>query len=129
MRFDASEILARLKGGLIVSCQAYPGEACETRAPWCRSRTPRSSGERSPDPTPGHRGHRAAAALPVPVTGLWKEGESDVFITPTLAARPGRRRRGSGHRRDRRDAAAAPRRAEPRRATIAELRAAHDVRA
>ena len=24
------------------------------------------------------------ASLPVPITGLWKDGESDVFITPTL---------------------------------------------
>jgi N-acylglucosamine-6-phosphate 2-epimerase len=27
---------------------------------------------------------RAAADLPVPIVGLWKDGDADVFITPTL---------------------------------------------
>ncbi len=78
-------VIDRLRGGLIVSCQAYPGEAMR-------------------DPRTMVQVARAAAAggavavrlqgiddvalgvqkLDVPVVGIWKEGDVGVVITPTL---------------------------------------------
>lgn len=85
MRFDASEILARLKGGLIVSCQAYPGEAMRDPRTMVQIADAAIVGGAAAIRLQGIADIRAAAALPVPVVGLWKDGESDVFITPTLA--------------------------------------------
>lgn len=82
---DSAALLRRLRGGLLVSCQARPGE---------------------PLFGPGHMAAMAAAAVAggavgvringvddvaavraavdVPVVGLWKDGERGVYITPTL---------------------------------------------
>ena len=81
----SAPVLDRLRGGLVVSCQAYPGEPL--RDPDVTARMARAVVEG------GARGVRVqgisdvratAAAVDVPVIGLWKDGESDVFITPTL---------------------------------------------
>lgn len=74
-----------LRGGLIVSCQAYPGEPL--RDPDVTARMTRAVVEG------GARGVRVqgigdirstVAAVDVPVVGLWKDGDGGVFITPTL---------------------------------------------
>lgn len=80
-----SPILERLRGRLIVSCQAYPGEPL--RVPEIMQRMAQAV------VAGGAAGLRAqgledirliAAATEVPLTGLWKDGQDDVFITPTL---------------------------------------------
>ncbi|GAB2746761.1 N-acetylmannosamine-6-phosphate 2-epimerase [Sinomonas soli] len=76
--------LEALRGELIVSCQAYPGEPL---------RDPRTTGQIAASVV---RGGAAAvrvqgladvqftrAAVDVPVIGLWKDGTQGVYITPT----------------------------------------------
>jgi N-acylglucosamine-6-phosphate 2-epimerase len=74
-----------LRGGLVVSCQAYPGEPL--RHPESMARIAQSA------VTGGAVGIRAqglddiraiAEAVTVPQIGLWKVGADGVFITPTL---------------------------------------------
>lgn len=80
-----SEALEYLRGRLVVSCQAYPGEPM---------RDPRTTAQVAASAV---RGGAAAvrvqgladiqhtrAAVEVPVIGLWKDGHDGVFITPTL---------------------------------------------
>src|SRR5690606_7673313 len=76
--------LARLAGGLIVSCQAYPGEAM--RDPRTMAQVAQSAlvGGAVGIRVQGIADIRAVADLPVPIVGLWKDGDADVFITPTL---------------------------------------------
>lgn len=81
------ELIERLRGQLIVSCQARPGEplygpdhmvAMALSAIAGGARGLRIEG-------PGDiRAVRAVTTLPI--IGLWKIGETDVYITPTLAA-------------------------------------------
>lgn len=80
-----SPVLLRLAGGLIVSCQAYPGEPMrspETMAQFAQSAV-----------DGGAVGIRAQGLddialiherVDVPQIGLWKSGDDDVFITPTF---------------------------------------------
>ncbi|MFB4354193.1 N-acetylmannosamine-6-phosphate 2-epimerase [Microbacterium sp. LS_15] len=77
--------LRALRGGLVVSCQAYPGEPL--RHPESMARIAQSA------VTGGAVGIRAqglddiraiAEAVTVPQIGLWKVGAEGVFITPTL---------------------------------------------
>lgn len=126
MRFETADILARLEGGLIVSCQAYPGEPM--RDPGTMAQIARAAviGGAAGIRLQGIADIRAAADLAVPVVGLWKDGDSDVFITPTLE-----------HARAVADAGAdivaidGTRRARPDGLTLAEtiagLRESHDV--
>lgn len=77
--------LQQLRGRLIVSCQAYPGEPM---------RDPRTMAQVAQSAVIG--GARAVrvqgiadiqqvrSAVEVPVIGLWKDGRDGVFITPTL---------------------------------------------
>lgn len=83
MRF--TDIPDRLAGRLIVSCQAYPGEAM--RDPRTMSQMARAAlvGGAAGIRVQGLDDIRAVADLDVPVVGLWKDGDDDVFITPTLA--------------------------------------------
>lgn len=81
-----NEILEALRGGLIVSCQAYPGE------PMLDPRTMTQIAQAAvAGGAVGIRGKglddlRAMhAAVSVPVIGLVKVGSEGVFITPTLA--------------------------------------------
>ncbi|MDN5726584.1 MAG: N-acetylmannosamine-6-phosphate 2-epimerase [Propionibacteriales bacterium] len=80
-----NDVLSRLQGGLVVSCQAYPGE------PMRDSRTMTQIAQACV--VGGAAGIRAqgiadleliTAAVDVPVIGLWKDGDGGVFITPTL---------------------------------------------
>lgn len=81
-----SSVLQRLRGGLVISCQAYPGEPMrhpETMAQIAESAV-----------RGGAVGIRAQGIadisliherVSVPQIGLWKVGTDGVFITPTLA--------------------------------------------
>ena len=78
-------VLERLKGGLIASAQAYPGEPM---------RDPRTMDQVAQACVAGGAvGIRAQGLadlalicqhVDVPVIGLWKDGHDGVFITPTL---------------------------------------------
>lgn len=80
-----SEALEALRGHLIVSCQAYPGEPM---------RDPRTTGQVAASAVIGGAGavrvqgladvQHTRSAVEVPVIGLWKDGHDGVFITPTL---------------------------------------------
>lgn len=82
MRFD--DILDRLEGRLVVSCQAYPGEAMRDPRTMAQVAQAAIVGGSGGIRVQGIADIRAVADLPVPIVGLWKDGEDDVFITPTL---------------------------------------------
>ncbi|TRY17419.1 N-acetylmannosamine-6-phosphate 2-epimerase [Tessaracoccus rhinocerotis] len=77
--------LASLKGRLVVSCQAYPGEAM---------RDPRTMAQVAQAAVVGGAAairvqgiddiRETAKVLDVPLIGLWKDGTTGVYITPTL---------------------------------------------
>ncbi|MFE6968834.1 N-acetylmannosamine-6-phosphate 2-epimerase [Isoptericola sp. NPDC057653] len=78
-------VLDAMRGRLTVSCQAYPGEPL---------RDPRTTAQMARAVVAGGAAAVRAqgvedvagvvAAVDVPVVGLWKDGASGVFITPTL---------------------------------------------
>lgn len=82
MRF--TDTIDRLRGGLIVSCQAYPGEAMRDPRTMAQVAAAALVGGAIGIRVQGFDDIRAVAELPVPVVGLWKDGDADVFITPTL---------------------------------------------
>ncbi|WP_199182578.1 N-acetylmannosamine-6-phosphate 2-epimerase [Cryobacterium sp. N19] len=84
MNLSATLIMSALDGGLIVSCQAYPGEPM--RDPRTMAQVARAAvlGGAVAVRLQGVADIRAAADLSVPIIGLWKDGEDDVVITPTL---------------------------------------------
>lgn len=80
-----NELIANLKGKLIVSCQAYMGEPMrhpETMAQMARA------AELGGAAAIRCQGLSDIAAIKgrveIPVLGLWKEGHEGVYITPTL---------------------------------------------
>lgn len=77
-------ILERLRGGLIVSCQAYPGEAMRDPRTMAQVADAALVGGAAGIRVQGIDDIRAVADLAVPIIGLWKDGDADVFITPTL---------------------------------------------
>ncbi|MFE5409464.1 N-acetylmannosamine-6-phosphate 2-epimerase [Microbacterium sp. NPDC056569] len=85
MRSTAEGTLARLAGGLVVSCQAYPGEAMRDPRTMIQIARAAVVGGAAGIRLQGLEDIRAASDLDVPVVGLWKDGDADVFITPTLA--------------------------------------------
>ncbi len=76
--------LGRLAGGLIVSCQAYPGEAMRDPRTMAQVAQAALVGGACGIRVQGIADIRAVADLPVPIVGLWKDGDDEVFITPTL---------------------------------------------
>ena len=77
--------LDRLRGRLIVSCQAYPGEPM--RDPDCMRRVAEAviAGGAAGIRAQGPDDIRAIRAVTdIPLIGLWKDGDDDVVITPTL---------------------------------------------
>jgi N-acylglucosamine-6-phosphate 2-epimerase len=82
MRF--TDTLERLRGGLIVSCQAYPGEAMRDPRTMAQVAAAALVGGAAGIRVQGLDDIRATAPLPVPIVGLWKDGDAEVFITPTL---------------------------------------------
>ncbi|WP_136056883.1 N-acetylmannosamine-6-phosphate 2-epimerase [Microbacterium sp. K24] len=78
-------LIHALRGGLIVSCQAYPGEPL--RHPESIARIAQSAimGGAVAIRAQGIDDIRAiAGSVTVPQIGLWKAGSDGVFITPTL---------------------------------------------
>jgi N-acylglucosamine-6-phosphate 2-epimerase len=80
-----NDVLDSIRHGLVVSCQAYPGEAMRTPDTMTRVAQAAARG--------GAVGIRAQglddiaairAVVDLPLIGLWKDGEDEVFITPTL---------------------------------------------
>lgn len=86
----AQDPLGSLRGGLVVSCQAYPGEPM--RDPRTMAQVALAAveggavGIRVQGLSDIEHVTRAFAEhrITVPVTGLWKDGADGVFITPTL---------------------------------------------
>lgn len=81
----ATDILDSLRGGLIVSCQAYPGEPM--RDPETMTRVARAvvEGGATAVRAQGLDDLRAMrAVLDVPLIGLWKDGDAGVYITPSV---------------------------------------------
>lgn len=81
----SSAVVDAIRGRLVVSCQAYPGEPM--RHPDTMRRVAESAVRG------GAAGIRAQGldditaireAVDLPLIGLWKDGDADVFITPTL---------------------------------------------
>ena len=79
-----TDILDKLRGGLVVSCQAYPGEAMRDPRTMAQIAQAAVVGGAVGIRVQGVDDIRAVAGMTVPVIGLWKDGDSDVFITPTL---------------------------------------------
>ena len=80
-----SPILDRLRGRLIVSCQAYPGEPLRVPEIMLRMAQAVIAGGAAGIRAQGLDDIRLIAdSTDVPLTGLWKDGDDDVFITPTL---------------------------------------------
>jgi N-acylglucosamine-6-phosphate 2-epimerase len=82
---DRDGVLRRLRGGLVVSCQAPPGdplEGPELMAAMARAAVLGGAvGIRANGPADVRA---VRGAVDVPVIGLWKEGAEGVYITPTL---------------------------------------------
>src|SRR5699024_4897555 len=78
-------VLARMRGQLMVSCQAYPGEPLNTPAAMAAMAQSVVMGGASAVRAQGVDAVRAVrAAVDVPVVGLEKIGTGGVFITPTV---------------------------------------------
>ncbi|PZP28403.1 MAG: N-acetylmannosamine-6-phosphate 2-epimerase [Kocuria rhizophila] len=84
MVFTQQQIVESLAGRLIVSVQAYPGEPM---------RDPRTMAQVAASAVRGGAAavrvqgiadiHAVRSAVEVPVIGLWKDGDTGVYITPT----------------------------------------------
>lgn len=78
-------LVSALDGTLIVSCQAYPGEAMRDPRTMAQVASAVQTGGASAVRAQGLEDIRAVkAAVDVPVIGIWKDGAEGVFITPTL---------------------------------------------
>ncbi len=79
------EVIAKLRGGLIVSCQALPHEPLHGAEIMARMAVAAWQGGAA-----GIRANTPAdirairAAVPLPLIGLFKAGDAEVYITPTL---------------------------------------------
>ncbi|MDO5633304.1 MAG: N-acetylmannosamine-6-phosphate 2-epimerase [Micrococcus sp.] len=75
----------RLRGGLIVSCQAYPGEPLRTPATMARMAEAVVTGGACAVRVQGVDDIAATAQrVSVPIIGLWKDGDEGVYITPSV---------------------------------------------
>ncbi|MGQ7786891.1 N-acetylmannosamine-6-phosphate 2-epimerase [Nesterenkonia sp. K-15-9-6] len=80
-----SAIVEALRGQLIVSCQAYPGEPMRTPDTMARVALAAEAGGAAGIRCQGLADISAIRGqVGVPVIGLWKDGRGDVVITPTL---------------------------------------------
>ncbi|MGI8459740.1 MAG: N-acetylmannosamine-6-phosphate 2-epimerase [Propionibacteriaceae bacterium] len=78
-------VLDGLRGRLIVSVQAYPGEPMRTPDTMNRVAQAAVAGGAAAIRCQGLADvELIAASVEVPVIGLWKDGQDGVFITPTL---------------------------------------------
>ncbi|MHA4816738.1 N-acetylmannosamine-6-phosphate 2-epimerase [Streptomyces aculeolatus] len=79
-------LLARLRGRLVVSCQAYPGEPLRDPDAMRRMALAVLDGGAAGIRAQGLADLRAIrAATDAPLIGLWKDGDGGVVITPTAA--------------------------------------------
>lgn len=79
------EALGSLRGRLIVSCQAYPGEPMRDPRTTARVAASAVIGGAAAIRVQGLADvQHTRSAVEVPVIGLWKDGHDGVFITPTL---------------------------------------------
>lgn len=80
-----TDVLEQLKGRLVVSCQAYPGEPMRHPETMVQIAQASVTGGAAAVRLQGLADIRLAVArLDVPVIGLIKDGSEGVFITPTL---------------------------------------------
>lgn len=80
-----SDVLQAIRGRLIVSCQAYPGEPMNTPATMRAVALAVVDGGAAGVRVQGIQDIVAIrAAVGLPLIGLWKDGHDGVFITPTL---------------------------------------------
>ncbi len=80
-----ADLVTTLAGRLVVSCQAYPGEAMRDPGTMARVAAAVEVGGAAAVRVQGLEDVRAVRErVGVPVIGLWKDGDSGVFITPTL---------------------------------------------
>ena len=79
------KLFARLRGQLVVSVQAYPGEAMRDPNVIARVAQACVAGGAAGLRIQGIADIQLVRSLcQVPVIGLWKDGDSGVVITPTL---------------------------------------------
>lgn len=78
-------IIERIKGGLVVSCQAYPGEPLRHPETMAQMAMAAEIGGACAIRCQGLADIAAIKGqVKVPVIGIWKEGDDGVYITPTL---------------------------------------------
>lgn len=78
-------IIERIKGGLVVSCQAYPGEPLRHPETMAQMAMAAEIGGAVAIRCQGLADIAAIKGqVKVPVIGIWKEGDDGVYITPTL---------------------------------------------
>lgn len=79
------KLIDTLKGKLIVSCQAYPGEPLRHPETMAQMALAAQLGGAAAIRCQGLSDIAAIkGAVDIPVIGIWKEGHEGVFITPTL---------------------------------------------
>ncbi|MBO1754551.1 N-acetylmannosamine-6-phosphate 2-epimerase [Allobranchiibius sp. CTAmp26] len=77
--------MERLRGRLVVSCQAYPGEPMRDPRTMTQIAQAAVAGGAAAIRAQGIEDLASiVAAVDVPVIGLWKDGDATVYITPTL---------------------------------------------
>lgn len=82
---DEAGVLQRLRGGLVVSCQAYPGEAMRDPSTMAQMALAAVAGGAVAIRAQGLEDlAMVRGCVDVPVVGIWKDGEGPVSITPTL---------------------------------------------
>lgn len=80
-----ADAVASLRGGLIVSCQAYPGEAMRHPSTMAQVAQAVVAGGATAVRLQGLEDIMAArGVLSAPIIGLWKDGDAETYITPTL---------------------------------------------
>ncbi|MBT1177568.1 MULTISPECIES: N-acetylmannosamine-6-phosphate 2-epimerase [Bifidobacterium] len=78
-------IIEQIKGGLVVSCQAYPGEPLRHPETMAQMAMAAEIGGAVAIRCQGLADIAAIKGqVKVPVIGIWKEGDEGVYITPTL---------------------------------------------
>lgn len=80
-----NDLIASLKGTLIVSCQAYPGEPLRNPETMAQMARAAEIGGASAIRCQGLSDIAAIKGrVDIPVIGLWKEGHEGVYITPSV---------------------------------------------
>ena len=77
--------IASMAGGLVVSCQAYPGEPLRHPETMAQMAAAVEFGGAVAVRAQGLSDVAAVKGrVSVPVVGIWKEGDEGIYITPTL---------------------------------------------